>query len=400
MKRSFVIISSIIIVLILVAVWVYILFFKGQNTEQNAFTNLGFGDTTDTSFPTPVEDSTSQEQVVVDVSGSEKIRQLTTRPIAGYQDVTKSTSSAPVIYYVESGTGHIFSINLKSGEEKRVSGTTIPNCYFATITPNGKYVMLQSGSGNNAEFIVGEINPDSESISVYNLEEKIVSFTEAKDDTFLYAVKTNNSIIGRQYDPSKKSSKELFTIPFREAIIKWGSDSNDTHYIYPKATSQLEGYAYIVSKNSLQRLPISGYGLSLSGNADGVIYSKQVENKYQSFVYNKNTGITNQAPFVVIPEKCSPVPTNTASMICGGTITNYDYTMPDSWYKGNVSFSDELWQIDTTTGVGNALVDIVSETGRQVDTTSLKMGGNNERLYFINSTDNMLWVFDSTGLVN
>lgn len=400
MKRPLFIIIGTIIVMILVAVWIYILFFKGQTIDQGTFTDLNFNDTTDTTYVPTTDDSTVTKPTVVDVLGPERLRQLTTRQVVGYQDVMKSTSSTPLVYYVESGTGHIFSIDLGSGEEKRLSGTTIPSSRYAAITPNGQYVMLQTGSGNGAEFVIGEISSTSESISVDIIDEKIVSFTETTDNTFLYAVKTNNSVVGKENDPAKSITKTLFTVPFREASIQWGRTATDVHYVYPKATYQLEGYAYKVSEGILERLPISGYGLSLAGNTDGLIYSKQINTVYQSFIYDSVADITNQAPITVIPEKCTALYTNSTNIICGGMITTYDHTMPDSWYKGIISFSDELWQIDTSTGIGVGLVDISNETGRQVDAVSLNTSSDNKRVYFINSLDNKLWMFELTESAN
>jgi hypothetical protein len=393
MKRPLFIIIGITFVIILVAVWVYILFFKGQDADQNSFTDLNFGDTTDTTYA-PTTNNDTSEQAVVDVSGPEKLRQLTTRPVVGYQDVMKNASSTPLVYYVESGTGHIFSIDLTSGEEKRLSGTTIPSSRHAAITPNGQYVMLQSGTGNGAEFVVGEFSSTSESISVGLIDEMVVSFAETTDNTFLYAAKMNNSVVGKEYDPAKGTAKTLFTIPFREAVIQWGSSVADAHYVYPKASYQLEGYAYRVSKGILERLPVSGYGLSLAGSADEIIYSKQIDSIYQSFLYNSTEDSTNQAPITVIPEKCTALHNDSKNIICGALITTYDYTMPDSWYKGTVTFSDELWQINTASGVGVTLVNISNETGRAVDAAALDTSSDDQRLYFINSLDNKLWMFE------
>lgn len=401
MKRPLFIIIGIIIVLVLVAVWVYILFFKGQSTEQNTFTDLNFGDTTDTTYvPTDSTGDNDQQETVVDVTGPERLRQLTTRPVVGYQDVMKDASSTPLVYYVESGTGHIYSIDLVTGQEKRVSGTTIPSSYQAAITPNGQFVLLQSGYGGSAEFVVGEISSTSESISVGIIDEAVISFADTTNNTFLYAVKTTNSVIAKEFDPVKGTAKTLFTVPFREAIIEWGRDASDAHYVYPKATNQLEGYGYKATAGVLKRLPADGYGFSLAGNSAGVIYSKQINGVYQSFIYGSEQDVTTPAPITVIPEKCTALLKDTTSLVCGGAIIKYDHTMPDSWYKGTVSFADELWLLDTANGVGEALVDITNETGRQMDIIDLGVSNDSDRAYFINSQDNILWLFELTESAN
>jgi hypothetical protein len=255
MKRPLLIIIGVIMVVLLIAVWVYVLFFSKPNASEETFTDLNFGNTTDTTYQ-PSDTNKPTNTPLVDVQGKEKLRQLTTRPVVGYQDIQLSTSSMPFTYYVEAGTGHLFSINLQTGEEKRLSGTTIPVSRLAAITPNGAFVMIQSGSGAGSKFVVGEISSSSESLALEAIDESVVDFKESTTNTFLYSVQTANSLIAKEYDPVKKASKTLFTIPFREAHIDWGSSATATHYFYPKATAQLEGYGYQVVKGTIERLPV------------------------------------------------------------------------------------------------------------------------------------------------
>ncbi|MBP6881081.1 MAG: hypothetical protein KBC35_00430 [Candidatus Pacebacteria bacterium] len=394
MKRPLLIIIGIVLVLVLVAVWVYILFFKAPATDDGAFADLNFGDTTDTSY-VPTDSNTTEEQPVVDVVGTERLRQLTTRPVVGYQDITKTASSTPLVYYVESGTGHIFSINLKSGEEKRISGTTIPSARKAAITSSGQFVMLQSGSGNNAEFVVGRFSSTSESIDIKLLGETIVDFTDTSDNTFLYAVKTIDSVVAKEYNPVKDTTKTLFTVPFREAAIAWGKNANDTHYVYTKASNQLEGYLYQVTKGVLNRLPIEGYGLSAAGNTDGVLYSEQDgEDGYKTFAYTPTDNEIISLPLTIIPEKCTPLHKDQYSLICGGLFFAYESTMPDSWYKGVESFSDDLWRVSTVSGSAEHLISVTTESARNIDMINLQTSSDDARAYFIDSHNNTLWLFE------
>lgn len=392
MKRSLLIILGIVLVLLLVAVWVYILFFKSSTPTEDTFADLNFGDTTDTTYdPTPSD--VPEEQPVVDVVGNERLRQLTTRPVVGYQDVLKDASSTPLVYYVESGTGHIFSIDLTNGEEKRVSGTTIPSARRATITPNGRFVMLQSGSGSTAEFVIGQFSSTSESIDIELLSETIVDFTDTSDNTFLYAVKTVDSVTAKEYDPAKATTKTLFTVPFREAVITWGKNAEDTHYVYPKATNQLEGFLYQVTAGVLHRLPIDGYGLSATGNTNGVLYSELENGEYKTFAYSA-TSKTSLPLTSIIPEKCISLEKKSSLLICGGLLTKYDKTMPDSWYKGLVSFVDNLWLINTESAVAKQLLSVSDQSGREIDMVQLNTSSDDSRAYFIDSHTNTLWLFE------
>ncbi len=394
MKRPLFVIIGSVIVLVLIFVWVYILFFSEPKVGDESFADLGFGDTTDTSYDPTIGTGTEETEPIVDVSGPERLRQLTTRPVVGYQDVQKAPSSTPAVYYVESGTGHIFSIDLVSGEERRISGTTIPASREAVITPDGQFLMARSGSGNGAKIIVGEIDPMQESVSIGTIDERIVSFTATTDNTFLYAVQTGDSVIAKEYDPTTASAKNLFTTPFREAVIAWGKSAADTHHFYPKAAAQLEGYGYQVTKGKIDRLPADGYGFSLRGSSAGVLYSEQVNYDYRSFIYNTSLDTTFPAPLLLIPEKCAALTLTPANLVCGGQFGMNGESLPDNWYQGIISFADGLWLIDVENGLVEELVNITSESGRQLDVTGVLVSSDDQRLYFTNSHDNYLWTLD------
>lgn len=395
MKRPVLIIIGVVLILLLVAAWIYILFFQNNSTDDSQnFADLNFGDTTDTTYDPNAIIETNKEPVV-DTIGNERLRQLTTKPVVGYQDIMKSTSSNPFVYYVEAGTGHLFSIDLTTGQEKRISGTTIPSAYDAAITPNGRFVMLQSGTGNSAQFVIGEISSTSESISVVVMDERIISFTDTTDNTFLYAVLTSNSVIAKEYNPVSATTKTLFTVPFREAIIAWGKNARDSHYVYPKATTQLEGFVYQVANGVLNRLPIDGYGLSAAGNTEGVLYSKKINGEeYKSFIYNITEKYTIPRPLAIIPEKCVAYPDQETTLLCGVGSDEHDQTMPDSWYKGLISFSDDIWLVSMGGGSSRFLLDVESEIGRAVDMIDMHISGDGSRAYFINSQNSALWLVD------
>ncbi len=389
MKRPIFIIVGVIIVFILLLVWLYVLFFNTPQTNPDNLTDLNLTDTTDgsiTEFP--------DNEPVVDVFSYKPLRQLTTKNVVGYQEVTKDASSTPEIYYVEAGTGNIFSININTGEEVRLSKTTIPNSQKAAITPNGQFTLVQSNLGVNSQFFVGEFSSSSDEISLNNLEANIVSFSETADDTFLYAVESNDFVTAKEYYPITGKTKDLFTIPFREVTIDWGETALDAHYVYPKASNELEGYLYQVVKGKIKRLPIDGYGLSATGNNTDIIYSKLINNTYQSNSYSVySPELPLILPLVILPEKCVFHSVESPTAVCGVNINNDVKNLPDAWYQGILSTVDSLWLVDLTANTATLLVNTFFESGREVDMTDLSIHINN--IYFINKNDSTLWLFSN-----
>ncbi len=394
MKRPLFFIIGAVTIIILLAVWIYVLFFSSPQSSPDTFTDLELGNTTDLTY---VETDTTKvsEEPVVDVTSPERLRQLTTRPTVGYQEVQATPSSTPAAFYIESGTGHVYSINLSTGEEKRVSATTIPSSRVGAISPNGRFVMIQSGVGARSSVIAGIISTSSESISVTPLDGHILSFSTTADNTFLIAIQNQSSVVAKEYFPTTNESKTLFTVPFREATISWGREADSSHYVYPKASSQLEGFLYEVKEGQLNRLPIDGFGLTASGNNEGVLFSRQSENVYRSYIYSNNQE-TTPTGINFLTEKCSALATNPSGLFCGGSHTTLNHDIPDAWYKGAVQYSDSLWEVDASTGIIVLLSSMTKESGRQIDIANIATNQKDSRVYFINKLDESLWLYERT----
>lgn len=393
MKRPIFIIIGAVIVFILLAIWVYMLFFGTPNEVSEQFADFEFGDTTDpTTADVPPEQN--GDDPVVNVTGPDPLRQLTTKPVIAYQEIRNGSSSPDRILYMEAGTGHIYSINKETGEEKRVSGTTIPLSQAGAISSDGGYIMVRSGAGRSSETIVGHLSSTSDEVITTTMTEPVTDFTATKDGVFLYAVQNESSVVAKAYNPTNDQSEMLFTIPFREAAIAWGDTAADAHYVYPKASSELEGYLYRAENGQLTRLPISGYGLSAVGNNDYVIYSKRTGESYETFLYDVVNVSDKQLSRTLIPEKCRAIESVGHQFMCATEITDFSHNTPDMWYQGVTVYKDDLWQMDAALLVNSLLVSPETESGRTLDMVGLQptIGGD---IYFTNKTDQTLWLYET-----
>ena len=390
MKRPLFIIIGVIVVIILLAIWVFVLFFgTPQNGDQ--FANFDFGNTND---PSVVIDEDANPEPTVDVTGPERLRQLTTREVAGFQEVRPDASSSPMVYYIELGTGHVYRINLESGEEVRLSGTTIPETRLGAVTPNGAYMMVRSGDGMSAETVVGAFSSTSEEVTTLTLDETVVDIKAGDDNTFFYSVKTVNSLIGKQYFPDSNTSETLFTIPFREALIVWGNSADDSHFAFPKPTSQLEGFGYEIRNGNILRTAADGYGLTMTGNESFAIFARQFDEEYVTYTHDLRSGTTTQYSLPLLPLKCIAMNTDDETFICAQELTELNHLMPDTWLKGVASFSDSLWEVNARFQNTDQLVNIERESGRSVDVVSLMSGQDDELIYFQNKNDQTLWLYE------
>jgi hypothetical protein len=394
MKRPLLIILGIVTVLILLGVWVYVLL-NGTPSNGGMFNDFDFGDTTDQTIQPPAPANT---EPTVNLTSPDALRQLTTSPVAGFAEVQENASGTPRVQYVEAGTGHIFTIDLETGEEKRVSATTIGQTTRAAITPDGAHVMLQAGVGQATEFIIGTLATTSDELRNFALSDEVSAFAASGDNEFLYLSPDGNGTLAKAYNPKNNRTRVLFTIPFREVAIDWNQTAAGPHLVYPKAANRLEGFIFSYTNGVKTRLPISGFGLSAVGSNSTVLSSEFLNTGdyvTQSLTYTDQTA--TPLPISIIPEKCAFLPTQTNNAICGAPITEYNTTqLPDSWYRGDLVKGDSLWDVRTGFSSAILLSNITSTKGQTVDLINPQFTSSGERYYFQNKIDQTLWVYDFT----
>jgi len=392
MKRSTFIIIGFIIIILLLAFWLYSLLYGTPQKVAEVFTNFGFGENSSVVEVVPVATTTVPEAPIVDVVTA-KLRQLTTRPVIGFREFQATTTEPKFITYAEAGTGHIYTINLTSGEEIRVSNVTIPTAETAVFSASGRFVAVRSGFTNKNEVLLVDLN-DLSSIKSEVLPYNIDNFTFSVTDELLFTEITTTGARGRALNPSTKAVREIFTVPFQAITMVWSQDGVTPHYVYPKASSRLLGFLYAVSGDSIIRMPISGTGLTAKASADYIGFSQLVNLNQQSFVYSTKTGVVSSAPIMLTPEKCVFTHRNNATLYCGYEITDYPYTFPDDWYKGTKVFSDRIWSINFNTQSATQIISPPVSVGRELDITDMSIGLDDKMLYFTNKNDRTLWLYE------
>jgi hypothetical protein len=387
MKR-WLLISSIILILLLIAVWVYLLFFN-TNTKSDLFSGFGFGDTTDTTVIIPQEEVTPIETGIKD-----RLRQLSLKRVIGYSSINTGASSTPLFYFVEAGTGHVFSLDIQTGTETRISNVTVAQARSASISPDGRHILI--GSGKTDDTTVTLLTLATSSVAQptsYTFPDEILQYTFTDKGEILYTTQNIASVSGILFDVKNNITKTLFTAPFREATIVWGDTALGTHLIFPKPAAHLEGYLYLAREGGLRRTPLSGFGLSAFGTAGYGLVSTYKKDVYSTLLYNYISGTLSDMSLPLIPEKClmgsdrlfCALPQNLPS---GFTL--------DAWYKGTLHLSDTLWRIDLTEDTPISMVaDIKAESGRDLDMTQISTNARTTELYFINKTDQTIWVYEN-----
>lgn len=386
MKKSFIITVGIVLLLLVLGAWMYLLFFGTPETSDDVFANLGFGNTSDTSIPTPTEPTMGETAPFIDTKDA--LRQLTTRPVAGFGFVGTSSN---IVRYAERGTGHVYEIEIDTGTEKRISGTTIPQVVEAVFSKSGNSVAFVSESDTERRVYVGEIQLEASSIDFLTLPPNAFEPHFENDTTVHYALPTNIGTDGYSIDIRNTNSVRIFSIPLREIHVIWG----DYTYVYNKPSQYSPGALYRIGSSLT---PITPQSFAYVGGVSGTHYfgSESVNGKIKSYALNQNTEAKTSLTLTYIPEKCAVVERSPDTMWCTSPVGEMGAPFLEDWYKGVTYSEDSLWTIDLTTGESLLHIMFLAESGRIIDVDTILASYDGYRPLFRNKLDGTLWLYDST----
>ncbi|MFZ2253151.1 MAG: hypothetical protein WAW13_03190 [Minisyncoccia bacterium] len=388
MKKPILITSLIVTILIVLGIWIYLLLFGAPKSTADVFARFGIGGEQEV-IPVAAEDTRIDVATSTEMGVIQKLRQLTTRPVAG------AAFDEEGIRYIEQGTGHMYHIDLRSGGEILMSGTTIPHTTNALFSKDASSVLVTSGGVSGDNTIVGKVTTDAatggtiEGVSLPQGAREIM-FGVATN-TVNYILDTETGSAGYSYNTIKKTSLQLFTSPLRDIRILWGTPL----YAYTTPTATQEGYLYKVIDNELVYTTSGGQGLMGIRYADGVLVTKTSAGKTSSIVHTNSGEESNQA-FPFIPEKCVTNPLKDDTVFCATPRNRAQEMFPDDWYKGVISYSDLLWSLTISTGQATPLSDFKADSGREIDVIKIGTDAEGKNIWFINKNDNTLWMFDAT----
>jgi hypothetical protein len=221
---------------------------------------------------------------------------------------------------------------------------------------------------------------------------QVIDFDITKAGELLVAVTTDGGVTATERNVTGAVLQTLFTVPFREVQILWGEQANATHYLYPKPTRFLEGALFATDGTRLERLPIDGFGLSATAQAETIIFGKSDGEEYKNTI--SNTGEIMILPLSsTLPEKCY-IHDAEIAYCASSPAAPVSEQLPDSWHQGVYRTNDWLWKVNLTLGTAQALSNLEADSGRTIDAFALQSTANNSAVYFINKNNLTLWTYD------
>lgn len=400
-KKKLYIGISILILILIGALLAWALFVGKQQRElreggreldfydsiPNNFSNSGggfFGNV----FNDGVRDTETKSQEVPE--DKVNLIQLYNLPVAGF-----IKQSAAAVRLVDRATGHIFEKELVDGTTTRIDQTTVPQVYKALFVNDGNGVIRQY------------LNKEKQIISIYSdlTEEEQESFAlpvntykldaNKSSDKIAYISRRSNGSVVSIANSNGSEQTDVFTSALFDWDLEWGEESI---ILTQKASSKAVGSSYLINAETgvrkllLQQL--KGLSTNISPDDIFVLYSAFTNKDIPIlFIQNIDTDIHSSLNLVSFSEKCVWHP-NSEKIFCAVPNNFPEKGNIDSWYRGEIHFNDSLWEIDVETGLVTHLVSPSSEYGISLDMTQLSTNKEGSSIFFINKTDQTLWVIN------
>ncbi len=387
-------------IIIGIGIWVWFGFDSKSNNDSGERTNgLPFGqsednqsqapETTTDQFPIP---NTNEIENVPEENGSIK---LSGEPVSGAVAFIRGSST--IVRYVEKATGHIYEFEKETNKKTRISNKTIPKIEIATWQNTGNSFVARSAKGGLIESYFISIKPATSTSSDEYLEieerrliDNISNINFSSTDLVFYTISSPFEIEGFVANADIQNASSVWKFGTTEWLADWVN--NDKIFLNTKASNGVAGYLYSLDtktgifKPILSNVPALKTLANLDGNK--ILFSTSQKNSSELSVFNKDTSAIQRMPFVTFPEKCA-WKTNII-IICSIPSVLPTNNMPDSWYQGLVSFSDEIWIYDTDTDASEQISNFKEEV-LEVDVINPIISPDNSLLVFTNKKDYTLW---------
>lgn len=311
------------------------------------------------------------------------------------------TEFVPALRYVARTNGNIYQTFAENIEERKFSSTIVPKVYEAFFGTNGQSVIMryikndrsiETFVGSLPKELLGGDTSDSNEIKGIFLPEDTSSLSISPDTlkTFYVFNSNANNAVGITSNSLGDKKVQVFDSPFTEWLTDWPSANIIT--LNTKPSSGVPGYLYAIDPNKKSFAKIFGdvYGLTslMSPNGKLILYS---DSGPSLNLYNTESREALSLNLKTLPEKCVWTKTNDF-VYCSVPKNIPSGAYPDSWYKGEVSFSDELWKINVTNSNAELILDpVMALGGEEMDGIKLSLDSNGDYLFYVNKKDSYLW---------
>jgi hypothetical protein len=357
------------------------------------------------------------------------LRLLSDSPIGGYGAST--TASTTVVRWIDRGRGNVLEAKGDSLEIVTLSNTILPRTYesvwnrnltamigsllstntdvptvvYAKLNQQATTTKITTTTSNTASSTASTTVTTSATTNItpYNLKGKnlpanmLAYAVSPKGDKVFMLIKENGQSAGYLANFDGTSVSKIFVNPLTQVNVEWPEET--TIAITTKGSASHAGFLYFVNTKTGLWKKILGpiYGLSTKVSRDAKYILASGTGKDQTVttsIYSIGTTTPTDATLRTLADKCVWGNFYREIVYCATPAQQVNATYPDDWYRGNVTSSDKIWQLNVKTGDIRLVSSIFDKSDRLINAFNLGLDTRDDFLFFMNKDDLSFWSLD------
>lgn len=305
------------------------------------------------------------------------------------------------IYLWDRKTGHIYENLASTTEINKIANYTLPEIEEAYFIDNSSLIIRKLESDNDTittsylklikEFSTSTIYTsdlkniaiDSGNISLSKLEKKIFYFINKTGKGILSSIDGN-------------IRKNIISTTLSEWLPQYVN--KNTIALTTKPSAYFKGYLFFLNTDGLSKNTyIIGekYGFNTLTSPDNkkVLYNEIINNTLETFIYDIKSKSSTYLSQATIVDKCV-WSNDSKNILCGIPQTLYQAPYPDAWYRNNISFSDNVWSIDSETGQFTLIIPLQDQVSKPIDIYHISISNDGKYLIFQDKNTLNLWKYN------
>jgi len=337
---------------------------------------------------------------------TQKMRHLVDVPVAGATFFTND-SEQTAIRYVKQKTGDIYDYSLDTGISKLVLQQNLPGVHNVLWNNNGKNAVFRflKTVGNQETiktYLLSFEETTMEDSAIFEgrflpdeLPEVIVS-PDSEKIMYIQKNKKGDSFVMSEEIRGNRDREQLFASPFSEWLLEQPKEGLLT--LTTKPSYNVDGYLYFTDITSGVTTKMLGDKKGLmaltSPDATKILYATSEKDSYKLILYDAETKKETVLDIKAFPEKCVWGTRDSNLIYCAVSNLTNNKNMPDSWYQGETSFSDDIWLLNTETGKTGLFSKTKDFTEWGIDVIKPLLSPEDSHLLFTNKLDGTLWLLE------
>ena len=355
----------------------------------------------------PVTQATSTTPTVVIPT----LRLLSNAPVGGYGAST--TAKTTFVRWVDRGRGNVMEAHSDTLDTTVLSNTVVPRTY-SSLWNRDLSAFIASLLEDNAEVAttlyagltkIKKVGTSTDQLAStpfelkgQKLPENIISYVVSpKRDKVFMLINENGRGVGYVSSFQGSNITRIFDTPATQLVAEWPEENTIT--VTTKASAEQAGFLYFVNPKTgaWNKIlgPTAGLTTRTSRDAKYVFASYATTNgAISSSIYTVSTGKAVDSGIKTLADKCVWGNFYKHLVYCGVPNQISSASYPDDWYKGTVSTSDKIWDVDAATGEVRLITSLSDKAERIVDAFNLQLDERDDFLFFMNKNDLSLWSLD------